>query len=656
MARTLYIAEGSMTVDATGYWFSAGGVKGAFGYYPHLKDSDGHPVYPDTQIMGNLRMAANWLHELDKDKYPTYFIDRVFGIKREAGEALFNLTDLELSGYSRFKWKPERFDIKHRIKIDDASRTVENNMLVSFEMAYLEGLQLEVRFYLGYFDTRDELDMAYGLITDAAQLLSGFGAFRSRGYGRGRIKFCRCEPEEITYYDNRPTSTVERFPYELRALVNLRNKPIISGRTQLIESIPYISGQQLRGWLAKTFHRIFDRWPTLDEMAAIRFPDLYPSDPDSNDCVFGYLPPPSTLKFAEDDIRDVTGRPEDDNDNDDETRDQQNFYNTKPKPLPSDMFVTNTDPPKIIGIKTEKRFRNHIDEDFTTIKDGLFIQGLIARGTSFGGTITFDTSDDNKTEFLKKALFILKHVRATIKGAIFDLKAPTRQPLHVSPPDTAEDTSSNTTPYLVSEPIPYSAGLLDYSTRPFALVKGQKDRVVKPHANQILLTTISRYNTTLKRPRRNRIVIAQGSIVYGRHDDESAIRWKGFGKDVIPQKKEMPPDDVRPTKADVNSDIKDVAQITRAQAGILIEFLNPAVPKGFVQDVLKDRIEKYKKWGEDISKKDLIPEKILAMLLKTLEDWGIDEMRRCIKTYLDVQYQLWWKEKQQRQSKEAGKP
>ena len=41
----LYLAHGKLTVKAKGYWFTAGGAKGSFGYYPHLKDDEGFPYY-----------------------------------------------------------------------------------------------------------------------------------------------------------------------------------------------------------------------------------------------------------------------------------------------------------------------------------------------------------------------------------------------------------------------------------------------------------------------------------------------------------------------------------------------------------------------------------------------------------------------------------
>ncbi|MCX7634715.1 MAG: hypothetical protein N2Z74_03100, partial [Syntrophales bacterium] len=61
---SLLYACGVLRVTAQGLWFTAGGDKGSFGFYPHLRDRRGLPVYPDTQLHGDLRMAASWLQHL----------------------------------------------------------------------------------------------------------------------------------------------------------------------------------------------------------------------------------------------------------------------------------------------------------------------------------------------------------------------------------------------------------------------------------------------------------------------------------------------------------------------------------------------------------------------------------------------------------------
>ncbi|MBF0556755.1 MAG: hypothetical protein HQK96_19745, partial [Nitrospirae bacterium] len=73
----LHLARGRITVSASGYWFTSGGEKGAFGFYPHLKDEVGNAVYPDTQIHGDLRMAAQWLMNLKDESHEE--VNKYFG-------------------------------------------------------------------------------------------------------------------------------------------------------------------------------------------------------------------------------------------------------------------------------------------------------------------------------------------------------------------------------------------------------------------------------------------------------------------------------------------------------------------------------------------------------------------------------------------------
>src|SRR3990172_12679612 len=133
----LYLAIGELKVTEKGYWFTSGGDKGAFGYFPHLKDRDGYPVYPDTQIHGDLRMAATWLNQLNGQSDEA-LIDEVFGKTGRDFASLLKMTDLELAEEFKNREPQTIYEVKARIDMDEDTRTSAENMLVNLEFAYLE--------------------------------------------------------------------------------------------------------------------------------------------------------------------------------------------------------------------------------------------------------------------------------------------------------------------------------------------------------------------------------------------------------------------------------------------------------------------------------------------------------------------------------------
>lgn len=595
--KKLYLTKGILKVKARGYWFTSGGEKGSFGYYPHLKDRDGYPVYPDTQIHGDLRMSAKWLKNISSSNDD--LINKVFGKEGNETSSLLYLTDLELSCESKKKWQIEWFDVKPKVEIEDETRTNKEHMLVNIEMAYLKGLELESKVYLGYFDDEKELNEAKILVTQAAEFLNGFGAYRSRGYGRGDISMEWFETEIVEF---KKTNSVEEFyPYFLKSLVNMRNKPIEPGRTQLAESTKYITSEQLRGWFVRAYHRLFGEYPIIEEISSINFPYCYPSICDNNRTAFGYPPPLSTLKNEKDEIEDFTGRHEQIKEG------LENFFNFKPKPLPSNMFVTNEDSPSVIEVKSEKRIRNSIEDNFKTKGEGgLFVQECIKRGIIFGGLISLNKENP---EFLKKAVFILNNMKPVINGTIFEWILT----------EISVDRSSEKIPYLVTQPLPFSKGLLN-------------------NTNQIILTTARRYNTTLRRPRRNRIVISQGSVI-NKMVDKNLISWKGLGKEIKYEK----PVQKRPEGERVDAkrdDLEEMEQISRAQSGQLREFFNHDAE--FITKKIEHILKKYEGKTKDAR---LIPANVLKKIQGLIIKDGLESAKKYIKGYLDVQLLKWWGQK-----------
>jgi len=595
--KKLYSASGTIQVKAHGYWFTSGGEKGSFGFYPHLKDADGYPVFPDTQIQGDLKMAASWLKSLNAADSDNDDLDLVFGQEGRSTSSLLKVSDLELT--DKRKDHSGFFEIKPRIRISEETGTVETGMLADREMSYLKDCVLESKIYLGYCTDEKKLQDYKNLITNSAEFLSGFGGLRSRGYSRGDINVKWDKDESIEVPADLP-SPPEGTGYFLEALVNFRSKPVEPGDRRVIGVMDCITPDQIRGWFVKTYHDLFGVWPTTEEMETICFPILYPSD--AKQRIAGYPPPMTTLKNEDSAVIDCWGmdRKEDD------LREDENFFNTKTKPLSSGTFVANTpDGPDILTtVKKEQRMRNYMDETFTTKQDGLFGQELIKRGTCFGGVIRFK---DVESIFSKRAGYIIKYVRPIIKGALFQQTIA-----------NAFDAQKSTGPFLVIEPM-----CLDDT--------GHDGRVLPGQTDQITIGVSRAYNTILKRPRRNRIVIAAGSVL----DDQQqghTVAWTGFGQDICKPKTDTSENKAafdQPGKPFQPTVCKKENLITRTRADLLRVYLHPHLKKDDLKRNLDHRILKYRAKNEDV----LLP--LLKKVRKNLESGGITKMRGYISTYLE---------------------
>lgn len=652
--------KGTVTVDAKGYWYTSGGDKGSFGYYPHLKKQENgrlYPVYPDTQIHGDLKMAALWLCELQKSCNSTYskeLVYKIFGYdskdekqKNKPLPSLVFVTDLELT--NKDVWKDEYFQVKPRISIDDETRTNEEHMLVSLEMAFMNNKRINADIYISGHLIEHELRMAKQLLKDSANLLSGFGAFRSRGYGRGKVDIDWNDktqkiilPEQRDNMDKQVIcgEGAKSFVYGLRLLVNFRNKQIDPGTTQLLTSQTAITSEQLRAWFVKTYNFIYGEWPTFDELDGISFPTLYPSRIEDDGISIGYPPAMTTIRNEKEEIRDMAGRKSVEKDKDVERDDRDNFFSTKTKPLLSGSFVTDEDEPVAIEALKRKRIRNSTSSNFATIEDGLFVQEYIYQDTSFGGVITIA---DITAEFSKKARFILKKIKPVINGCLFES----------SIQNYGREEFSENSYLLVTRPIEFSPddNLLNFRSCGYNENAG---RMSIDNANQITLSSVRGYNTTLCRPRKQRIVVAPGSVICKESKNEDTkkshsdalLRWKGFGKDFKKIEKQHEPDKSPETPIFNNSEtnrfnplIKELLEenFTRAQAGIFREFMNQKRSINEIKRVIEHRIEKYREKNRSAHEE----------LYTTMQGF-IDDRKKLtafINYMLDGLYMKWWEKK-----------
>ncbi|MCX8023315.1 MAG: RAMP superfamily CRISPR-associated protein [Syntrophorhabdaceae bacterium] len=591
--RKTYLQKARLTVYAHGYWFTSGGEKGPFGFYPHLKDSDGYPIYPDTQLHGDLRMAAGWSIDIgdgpNNDMIIKLFGDNPTGETRQVPSKLY-ITDLTLDESSKKKWSPSRFEVKPRIAIDDKTRIVEEHMLLFQEMAYLEDLTLQADVYIGYFEDIKSLDTARKLIDSSLTLLGGLGQSRSRGYGRGEIKINWEEPEVFTLQSMENGDIPFTISYALTNLVHFRNKPVEPGSTQFLPSRRVITGKQCKAWLSKTYYQLSGTWPSLEEMELIHFSDLCPSIIENGTITPGCPPPMTTLRNEKNRVLDTLRREMSLSEKD--LEDRENFFKTKTKPLSTDFFVTSMKPLKAFKIKTDRRIRNQTLSSFATNEGGLFVQEFIRQGTCFSGKIKIDKRPGFE-DFLSRVVYILKNVKPIINGAIFQGKYEERE----------DGVGQKEGALLVISPLTFSPGLMNFRSCRY---EREGERIVRKGANMITVETVRAYNTTLKRPKRPMVTVKPGSIILDRIDvleEDRLFFWPGFALDLEYKEEKRPErkDDLKPKKTvfKLSEEIlKELKDMTPSQAGFLKEFLNRHRSIGGIKRLAKERKEKYDQKGK----------------------------------------------------------
>lgn len=627
----LFHRQGRLTVQARGMWFTAGGAKGSFGYYPHLKDEAGFPVYPDTQVKGDLLMAVRWLLQLDGQGLDPGLEQLLFGRSGDEQSALLCVTDLELTPEDRAAIGDPAglFCVKPRIKINESTGAVQKHMLVNKEMAFLEGRSLCAELFLGPFADEPTLDRCRVLLDQAATLLSGFGAFRSRGYGRGEVSIAWESIQRVTTPETdapvSPDLTLGRFTYCLRSETNLRNKPVTQGFSQSIETREHVAAEQVRAWFAGTYRALYGIWPTLEEMAGLRIGSLYPAGDDGRSGPVPCRPPAMTTLRREIlgpgeglwEYVDMHGRhaPGGGNEQDgvDGLGDDSGLYYGKSKALGRGAFVDDAPVPRVWETPIHARMRNSIDEQFSTLEEGgLFSQEFLPRGQVFAGTVTLDEPD---SEFGRRAGFILSSVPARIKGCRL---APEIRPL------AGPGEDQNPTAHLVTTPIPFQPELLGPD-------------------NALTLAAEPAYNATLRRHRRNRVVIRPGSIL-DREVPNRTAPWSGFGKTLNGLSSPTAPrTGATPRPKTSSTQLPKALQtlvtagaISRSQAGFLRGLCHFRLDDDGITNILNQRLDKLQQKQDD-------PRYILYKAVK--DEKSLDEKHLLIDQVLDALHEEWWSQK-----------
>jgi hypothetical protein len=594
-AHSIHFLQGELRVAARGYWFTAGREMTKFGYSQHLTAlDDGTPVYADTQVHNALRMAARWLDRLTGGMQKQ-LIGSLFGQEGNSDPGLFRVTDLSLTDESRKSWTSTRYIIKARIQQNKDHRTIQENMLGFHQLAWLDNLSLSAKLFLGPFPDAASLGRARELIDNATELVGSFGAFRSRGYGRGQMKCHWMQPEETILPDCPANLAPNIILCRIQALTHLRSKNVSPGRAQVLAGADWITADQFRGGFVRTFHMLAGRWPTPEEMETIRFSQFYPTGAGGE---LAYPAPVTTL-------RDETGTI---HDNFDKRRDETNptvMPQSKTTPLAGSSFVTNGSHIQVIERSIRRRMRNSLQDSFVTGDDGLFVQEFMPAGTTLGGTIRFLAP---KSEFCRLAWCILENTSLLrLKGGVFKAQFSTVQ---------SEEIKQKNSPRLLINPIPAVS--------------------ISHGVGHIIMGVERKYNTMLRRSRRNKIVAKPGSVLFGESLSNVpkffSITWGGFGKII----NEITADCIFEDNCahQKNIDIEISQELSRYQRGLLRGLLNPSMSVDLLKYTLNRQLVKYRyiKAKEDSNQQNNYGAlfKIYEELQRILDQHGVEEMRSAL--------------------------
>jgi hypothetical protein len=436
---------------------------------------------------------------------------------------------------------------------------------------------------------------------------------RSRGYGQGKASIV-WEPAETIRLDREPESFSVPVRIDLEAQTNFRAKPLEPGTSQVLTSADRITSEQFKAWLASTYHSLYGNWPDAADMALVEVGEFLPVNPDSR---MGMPAGASVLRITRTEkqsgkietfyveANQYFAKAERDQAEKDE---QENFYKTKAKPLPQGWFVSLEGEPSVFGVDRDRRMRNRMEDDFVTTDNGLFVQEFLPAGTVFATIIGFR----NQTGFTARASEIIRKVKPELRGCLFKTKT-------TAVPSLAQDGDR----HLVLRPLPFNEGYLKDEN-------GEKDKDV-----QVQLSVHQRDNTVLGRPRRNRVVIAAGSLLETPVNGQT-IPWS-VGERLAPPP--VGPADPGEKKAAKKARIDVSLKITSSQAGFLRELTHPCRGKKELEGLLQDRFDKHSERNETVL------ENVLNEIQKRLVTDGTEAMRKFIHDYLEELAVRKWDEK-----------
>jgi len=362
-------------------------------------------------------------------------------------------------------------------------------------------------------------------------------------------------------------------------------------------------------------------------MATVQFSHFYPS---SRENLLAWPPPMSTIVDADGKVTDTWEKERQDSGR--VENDLENFFAGKVKPLAGHTVTENGG---IHPVVVKSRVRNAMDDAFSTIQNGLFVQEFLPAGTIFTGTIKF--SPEISPEFKSRIIKLMTGSIPELKGALF---AP-----HVSA-ECPHYGAADGKPELLAGPRPFQ-------------------ELMRQEGNAINIATLRGYNTACKRPRRGRVMAMPGST-FTKSAQSGETPWIGFieGHRVLVEKQQRAVDGPEHSGATANRQVaaKDYLitlsddqknKISKSQAGILRSMLHPVLTENFLDEILAHRIDKYGQKGREPELLDLL--KKLREILKADGDGGLEKMRMALQGVLEQLALARWGKKSKSRSEDTAK-
>lgn len=249
---------------------------------------------------------------------------------------------------------------------------------------------------------------------------------------------------------------------------------------------------------------------------------------------------------------------------------------------------------------------------FRTKEKGLFVQQYLPAGTAFTGEISFSMPESG---FCKAVHTILTSIKSQVNGTLFEPREITVQP------------KKGSGPLLVTSPLPWNPASIFTETE------------------SLTIGTMRRYAPALGRPRRGKPTIMPGSVLAG-EEHLGTVAWPMFGKPLqlgTPKQKDVTSHTDAPHRySDWVMGMKDTVKgITRSQAGILRELLNPDHNEESIGKYIDDIFEKHHAKSEGASETKLYAE--LRKVLKGEKPAGLRKKITDLLEYLKAE--VWWKPK-----------
>lgn len=218
---------------------------------------------PATLVVGKLRQALEELQSVNES--PTRKVDWFnpqldIWLGKESYQQSPKSKQLYFSDFELEKdVHTESDQIRHRIKIDQKSSTVEQGQLVMMENPFVSGQEYRFTGKLHFFSPKNKADTLLKHIKTGFNWFSQLGAMKSTGFGQVKcVSFPHLEKLDIPNPGAAPKSCNKKIGMQIRPLYPfcLSGKPVTDN---LFESEAIISGGAIIGSIATTWSHLADQ-------------------------------------------------------------------------------------------------------------------------------------------------------------------------------------------------------------------------------------------------------------------------------------------------------------------------------------------------------------------------------------------------------------